>query len=711
MSRAITQLVNNVGQLNKWRDSLNPLRSLTMPRAVNMMEQGQRGIYADLQWTYAAETGLEATDTDLMVIIERTLSFLSDCAWSVKTIDPETDGFDAKLSEDQAAYLKSVYNTIDNIEDALQHLCMARFRGYAHVQPWYSPTDNALVQHLEILPQWNMVRNGPRGAWAWNPEAQQIPFESVPAKNHLAPEDYIAILNPRPVNRIGLIKYIRATVAEKDWDGYVEIYGLPGYFIIMPPSVPNGRESEYAAQAEAAAEAGSGALPAGSDVKTMSEVRGSQPFQPRLEWLQRQLVLAGTGGLLTMLAESGSGTLAGSVHQEAFATIGRRQARIISQAFQRQLDARLLALRFPGRPIQAYFELREKQETDVSEAIKNIALLSTAGFIADAAQVSEETGYDVTYQPPAAPTSPFASARARASTVHRPPSTVLQPSDPEASLRSSAATALLEAHAADAAPLAARIAAVLDAPDYATLQARAAALRSDLPAIARDMLASPSAATALEGTMVAAFFQKLASVTTAPDAIALAFDPGQPRDEYGRWTEGLGGEMSWLTKSGGTVKQKDSLFSVTSKDGVNKTYELTDVRPPNPTEALRLKKAGHDPVKFLVAHGPTAQSFHPAEDNDRLQEALKRSKSAAAKKAGPSAPAGATHDQYRTLRENAANHATSAFPGSPEWKKAKPHTDALLAFEAQHPDTVKEHKDYLAAKRTHELKGVDTWAN
>jgi len=519
MSRAVTQLVNNVAQVNKWRDSLNPLRSLNMPRAVSMMEQGQRGIYADLQWTYAAETGLEATDTDLMVIIERTIAFLSDCAWSVKTIDPETDDYDEKLAADQAAYLKSVYNTIDNIEDAVQHLCMARFRGFAHLQPWYAPSDNALVTHLEVLPQWNMVRNGPRGAWAWNPEAQQIPFESVPAANRLEPTDYIAIVNPRPINRIGLIKYVRATVADKDWDGYVEIYGLPGYFIIMPPSVPNGRETEYATLAADAAEAGSGALPAGSDVKTMSEVRGSQPFQPRLEWLQKQLVLAGTGGLLTMLAESGSGTLAGSVHQEAFATIGRRQARIISQAFQRQLDARLLSLRFPGRPIQAYFELREKQETDVNEAVKNIAALSAAGFIPSPEQVSEETGYDVTYQPPAAPASPFASARARASAsaaegLER--SREASQPDAEATLRASAATALIEAHAADAAPLAARIAAILDAPDYATLQARAAALRADLPAIARDMLSSPAAATALEGTMVAAFFQKLTNPKALP---------------------------------------------------------------------------------------------------------------------------------------------------------------------------------------------------
>jgi len=497
------KLKQTLDATNRWRDSHNPLRALTMPRAVALMEQAQRGIHADLQWLYGADTGIEATDPDLMVIIERTIAFLSDCAWRVATIDPKTDGYDAPLAEDQAAVLKATYNGIDNLEEAVQHLCMARFRGFAHVAPWLHATDPSRISHLEVLPQWNMVRNGPRGAWAWNPSAQAIGWDQLPAANRLEPRDYIVIDNPRPINRIGLIKYVRATVAEKDWDAYVEIYGIPGVFIIMPQQVPNGQENDYAAKAAEAAEAGSGALPAGSDVKVMAEARGMQPFQARLEWLQKQLVLAGTGGLLTMLSEAGSGTLAGSVHQQAFAAIGRRQARLISQAMQRQLDARLLAARFPGRQVQAYFELREKQETNVAEAVKNIVSLAQAGYLAPVDQVAEATGYDVQYAPPPAAqppaSTPMAIARARAATS----------ADPAATLRESAASALLEARAADSRPLAERLSHVLAAPDHATLLARASALRGELPALATSMLAQPAAADALEGAMVSAFFQQL----------------------------------------------------------------------------------------------------------------------------------------------------------------------------------------------------------
>jgi hypothetical protein len=37
---------------NRWRENYNPLRGLTMRRAVELLELGQRGDYAYLQWAY-----------------------------------------------------------------------------------------------------------------------------------------------------------------------------------------------------------------------------------------------------------------------------------------------------------------------------------------------------------------------------------------------------------------------------------------------------------------------------------------------------------------------------------------------------------------------------------------------------------------------------------------------------------------------------------
>lgn len=395
---------------NRYRDSNNPLRGLNMPRAVAMMQEAQRGVMANLQWLYAAETGIEATDPDLMAIIERTVSGIATLDWQIITDDERAVGFDQVLADEQAAFLRESYSQCEGLDDAFEHLVMARFRGYSHLQPWIA--DDWSLDRLDPMMQYNMCRNGTRNEWAWNPEAQQITYDGCPVK--LTPDDYIVLSNKRPVNRIALIKYVRATTAEKDWDAYVEIYGIPGVFIIMPNNVPNGKEEEYAEKAEQAAAAASGALPAGSTVTTLSEARSVQPFQTRLEWLQKQLVLAGTGGLLTMLTESGSGTLAGSAHSSTWDLIIRRIADVVVRPLHKQYEAKALRARFGERPCLARIVLRAEQERNAKDAVSNISLLANAGYQVDVAQIERETGYKVTLKPqidPAATSFPGMTAR------------------------------------------------------------------------------------------------------------------------------------------------------------------------------------------------------------------------------------------------------------------------------------------------------------
>lgn len=435
-------MIPRVESWNRYRESYNPLRNLTMARAVGIMEQAQRGMMADLQWLYGSELGIEATDPDLYAIIERTVAGISDMDWHIVTADEYAIGYDEKLAEEQKDFLAGSYSKCDNLATAIEHLAMARFRGFSHLQPWLKP--DWTIEHLEPLPQWNMVRNGTRTDWAWNPQALQKSFLSLGTGAALTPDQYIVIDNRRPVNRIALIKYVRATTSEKDWDGYVDIYGIPGVFIIMPAGIPQGEEDKYRADAIDAAEAASGALPNGSDVKTLSEVRGVQPFQARLEWLQKQLVLAGTGGILTMLSEpTGIGGGSTGSHDAVWQTIVRRAAKKIEQALVEQYDRRALAAMFPGRPALASFALRTKQEKNVGDAVENISKLSTAGYQVDPKQVEEETGYTVTLKPQPEP-QPVGSFRGRDGRPDARPSEGEQKPDLASSLEEMLAGAMAE---------------------------------------------------------------------------------------------------------------------------------------------------------------------------------------------------------------------------------------------------------------------------
>jgi phage gp29-like protein len=413
-----------------WRETYNPLRSLTLSRAVSLMEAAQSGEMADLQWTYRF---IEGSDPTALALVERRTGALLQMEWDIELVPKERGGFDPGLAQAQALALRSAYEKIDNLYEAIEHLALASFRAYAHVQ--IQRDRFGAPQHLEPLNQWNFVRDGMYGDWKWNPEAQLTSFRGLPEDaliERLAPGSWLIRSIERPIDRIALVKYIRGSLCEKDWDAFIEIYGLPGAFVIGPPDVPDNKVAEYQAAGEDVAEGGSGYLPNGSDVKFADAPRGSQPFQARLEWLDRQLVLAGTGGLLTMLSmPQGIGAGSTGAHEEAFRTIARSEARKISELFQRRLDRSILdASGFFGKTAFAYFTICARESTDPGTILDHAAKARSAGLTVDPAEISDKTGYTLSAAPAPEPnlTPSRQDAEAAPDSSLRPPRLRVNPS-------------------------------------------------------------------------------------------------------------------------------------------------------------------------------------------------------------------------------------------------------------------------------------------
>ena len=125
----------------------------------------------------------------------------------------------------------------------------------------------------------------------------------------------------------------------------------------------------------------------------------SQPFEPHLRYHDSELVLAATAGKLTMLTESGSGTLAGSAHADTFDTLADAEAAEISEVFQRDLDKKVLSAAFPGQPVLAWFDICSPSDADAQDASKIIQVLSASGFQVDPEEVEERTGFSVEIKP------------------------------------------------------------------------------------------------------------------------------------------------------------------------------------------------------------------------------------------------------------------------------------------------------------------------
>lgn len=389
MNRAVSSVSFrlHVAAANLWRDSYNPLRSLTIMRAVHLLEDGERGAFADLQWTYRY---IEMQDATLGALVERRTSAIQELDWDIKTrakIPAGKEGV-AKLQSDA---LYTAYQKIGNLSAAFEALAMASFRGFARLEK--VTDENGDIIELDPVDQWFWVRQGLYGVWKLNKNSTfgTVAGEDVPEPRFVSREV------TRPINRVALIAFVRKALSQKDWDGFIEAFGIPAVFIIMPSDVPEDKSEEYLEMADQVTGDARGVLPAGSDVKTVDNgARGNNPFKDHIAYQDEQVVLRGTGGKLTMLAESGSGTLGGSVHAETFKAIARAEAKEISEIFRKCIDAEVIERVTPGEDAYAYFELAANEETDPSQVVKDVTELEGAGLETDVKWIEEKTGYPVT---------------------------------------------------------------------------------------------------------------------------------------------------------------------------------------------------------------------------------------------------------------------------------------------------------------------------
>jgi phage gp29-like protein len=377
---------------NAWRDAYNPLRGMNLARLMSLLDAGERGRYADIQWFYHY---MERTDPMVFSVMQRRRAALLSCDWDIRMTSESgplrrSDGLSAGsyggLAEEQAAVLREAYERVENLRDAVSFLFSGFFRGFGHLEKHYAPS--GLVTRLEPVEQWFWLRDGMYGAWEYNQNAVSGRRRGIA----IDPDDFV-ILDTVPIDRLLALQYLGRTLTLKDWDSFLEVYGIPSVFLVGPPNTPVAKEEEYQRIAQALISDGRGYLPNGSDIKYVTGGGHKPPFRERIEYLDRQITLVATGGLLTMLTQSGSGTLAGNAHAETFMQIARSDAAMLSEVLQKHFDLPLLSEFFPGQPVLAYFEFAPVTGNEVTRVVADAEMLSRAGVSIDIDELSEKTGY------------------------------------------------------------------------------------------------------------------------------------------------------------------------------------------------------------------------------------------------------------------------------------------------------------------------------
>lgn len=390
---------------NRWRDNYNPLRSLVISRVVAMIEAAERGDFAELQLTLRK---VEKRYPVLKALIARRCGAIEKLTWDVKVPETLPAGATPAMAEAQRKHLRARYDLVENLTDSFGQLALAEFRGFTLLQKHRyqgGPNDGA-VRELHWLPQFNWSRDGQFGDFYWNPdsrfgvglgscaavlgETNRLPLRPTPNSEletqnpaGLSRSDFVFRECDSPLYEIALLAFINWLMGRKDNAAFVEIFGLPNSVVILPPNIKVGEEDNYRTAAEKVADGISGALPNGSDVKfPTASVRGNAPFKEFCDAQDADVVLAGTGGLLTMLSlPQGIGGGASGEHGDAFADIALADARRITAIFQSDFDRVELEEAFPGRPHCAYFELAAQDDEDIKAKLENYGIGVRAGAI------------------------------------------------------------------------------------------------------------------------------------------------------------------------------------------------------------------------------------------------------------------------------------------------------------------------------------------
>ena len=484
----------------EWWAGIRPLAGLTVQRAQGIYDAARRGCSPMLHRVYDA---IEAADPVLVTCVERRASALAGLGWRATA----RAGTDEKLADEQRAMITELADGIGDLAEAVEHLDLAFFRGFSHVQPIW---EGGKVRSVSRLDSWNFMRR-PDGTWLWNPDCR----EREDGLEAIGPEArLVTVQRPRCIDYPAMAIHVRKALGEREWGRFTERYGIPPVDAVMAPGATAEQRSDYVKSAMDARDGRCVVWPSGTSVSRAEGARGQDPFTKFVEHQERLVVLMATGGTLTSLAQADTGSLAGGAQMDVWEQIVRRDAEIVGAALDRALFRPALEAAFPGRPVAAVIELGREAAPSTDEVFETAAKARAAGYRVEQRELEEASGYAL--ERDEAPGTDFGgggnlewNAKHPRQAVARPLQNALpgQGATTVPPGGQNASTGLLRAFARDTGPAAERLSALLarmDAGEDVAEEARK--LAGELPDLMRG---DPAMAAVMEEELAKAVAEGL----------------------------------------------------------------------------------------------------------------------------------------------------------------------------------------------------------
>ncbi len=367
------------------KEYYNHLKGLDANKAAKLYEKLRQGQFSDIMIAFDE---LEEYDDTLSTVADKRDGAIAAANYSLAP-NAQMIGKDehlSQLADQQQQHLASIFARITNLDDAIEWLGTAAFRGFAHL---HIEQDGGNITFRPVA-QWYFADPNLEGTYYLNPDATDGASELY----ELTEGEWICREERRPIDLVAIFACVMKYNGEQGWASFNDVFGNPAIFFEYPLGTSDERAEAYNDIIKELIADGRGGYPAGGKIVTVeSTATKGETFQTYIDYADKKIIRKALGGELTLTAESGTGTLAGGAHADSFSQLAVGDCRKIAAAIQRDFVDRELDKAFPNQPHLVEFTLDYPELKDAQVESTVIATLKGAGYKASTEQVEERTGY------------------------------------------------------------------------------------------------------------------------------------------------------------------------------------------------------------------------------------------------------------------------------------------------------------------------------
>lgn len=373
-SQALTSR-SRVPNRPQWFEYFDPLQGAGLQTLIDARNEARRGAYARQMLIWDE---ILYSDGVLGMLFSRLTQEVASQEWTIEVANNSPEALKQKKQ------LQAFYEGVSGLNESFANLASALFYGYAHLQY----VKDQWGKRFEFIPQKYWVRQGELNEWQFNPKVNigTSAGESVKGQTLVILEHDHPILFP--ASRASFERNHAKIV----WDNHMDRYGSAPAIITAPKEASLAVMDALEQACDELKSGGSVVLPQGCDAHPLQASNiGHEYFLSRINMADRDQVRFVMAGTLTVLTESGSGTLAGNAHENSWKNVIRAVCCKVANAFNKTLSPLILGEAEPLARLSIVF--REQQSPQ--EKAYELATLAGADIKLSDAELVDKLGMDV----------------------------------------------------------------------------------------------------------------------------------------------------------------------------------------------------------------------------------------------------------------------------------------------------------------------------